>query len=54
MREAVATYCHDYDACWRPVEIPDAFPFVSTEAAFGWIALFVVCVVLFVRRLGRG
>jgi hypothetical protein len=49
----LATPCDDYDRCWRPVPVPDDFPFVSWWLAALWLALFVVCVLTFVRRLGR-
>jgi hypothetical protein len=53
MREAVATPCPDYDSCWRPVEVPDGFPFVSGSLAAVWWILFLVCIGVFIARLGR-
>jgi hypothetical protein len=51
--QAVATPCHDYERCWRPLPVPDDFPFVSPVAAALWLGLLVVCVVLLAHRLGR-
>jgi hypothetical protein len=51
--EALATYCHDYDACWRPVETPDGLPFVSVEAGIVWAVLLVLSIGLLVARLLR-
>jgi hypothetical protein len=51
--EALATYCHDYDVCWRPSPSPDGLPFVSLEAAIAWLVLLVASVIALVRNLGR-
>jgi hypothetical protein len=52
--EAVATGCHDYAACWRPVAPPDGFPFVSLEVMAVWASLLLLSVGVLLRRLGRG
>ncbi len=51
MREALATACQEYARCWRPVPVPDGFPFVSSDVAAAWAFLFVLCLIVFVRRL---
>jgi len=51
--EAVATGCHDYDACWHPTPVPDGFPFGSPDVAVVWALVFVVSFIVFVQRLGR-
>ena len=51
--EALATYCHDYDACWRPVATPDGLPFVSVEAVVVWAVLLVLSIGLLIARLPR-
>lgn len=53
MLEALATSCHDYDACWRPVAPPDGYPFVSLEVTAVWTGLLLLSVIVFLRRLGR-
>jgi hypothetical protein len=54
MLEALATGCADYDTCWRPVETPDGFPFVSVPVAAAWTALLVICIGMLLLRLHRG
>jgi hypothetical protein len=51
--EAVGTGCADYEACWRPVETPDGFPFASVELAVVWVVLLLVSIAVLLRRLGR-
>ena len=54
MLQALATGCGDYDSCWHPVAIPDGFPFVSAGVAIAWAALFLLSLIVLIRRLGRG
>jgi hypothetical protein len=51
--EAVGTGCHDYEACWRPVETPDGLPLASIELAVVWAALLFLSIAVLLLRLGR-
>lgn len=53
MLVALATPCQEEQACWRSLPWPDDFPFVSPDVAVAWATLYLVCLVLLLRRLRR-
>jgi hypothetical protein len=50
---AFSNGCSEGQSCWRPIPVPDEFPFVPVVVALVWAVLFVLCLVVFLRRLGR-
>lgn len=52
--EAVAMPCPENGACWRPVPVEGGFASVSADVALVWAVLFILFLVLLVRRLRQG